>query len=203
MFDPQKSLATGGVLVPAVTGAHKRVLYGTAGALFFAALTFVGANVVIPIHPVPITLQTLFVLLAGAVLGGRYGTMGQFVYVSAGTLGLPVFAGQLGGWGIVAGPTGGYLLAFLLTPYIVGALIHRSSSIAWQTTVFSLGTLVIFVMGVAHLTWFYTHDLSTALRLGVLPFVPGAVFKVVAAVSIYRSICALKKHRRRTGDSGC
>ena len=191
-----KSLTSGSVLIPAATGTQKRILYGAAGALLFAALTFVGANIVIPLPPVPITLQTLFVLLAGAVLGGRFGSMGQFVYLSAGTLGLPVFAGQFCGWGIVAGPTGGYLLSFIVTPFLVGALIKRSSSIMWQAAVFSLGTLVIFAMGVAHLTWFYTHNFAAALSVGVLPFIPGAVFKIVAAVSIYRSITALKKYRR-------
>jgi biotin transport system substrate-specific component len=180
----------------AFSHSSKAVLYGAAGAVVFAALTFVGANIYIPLKPVPITLQTLFVLLAGAVIGGRYGALGQFLYVGLGALGLPFFAAQSSGWGVIVGPTGGYLLSFLLVPFFVGAFIRKSSSIIWQTGVFSAGTLMIFALGVAHLTAFYTHDLAAAVYVGLLPFLPGAVLKVFAAVSIYRSVSALARSRR-------
>ena len=158
----------------------------------FAALTFVGANIVIPLQPVPITMQTLFVLLAGAMIGGVRGSLSQTLYVGAGAAGLPIYAGGLGGWAIVAGPTGGYLAAFIVAPFVVAALIGRSQRLAWHVGVFTLATAVIFALGVLHLTLFYTHDLASALRLGLLPFLPGAVFKIVAAVSIYRSYIALR-----------
>jgi len=161
----------------------------------FAALTFAGANIVIPLQPVPITLQTLFVLLAGALAGRAWGATSQTLYVGAGALGLPVFAGGLSGWGIIAGPTGGYLVGFAVAPLVVGALIHRRASTLWQGGVFVLGTAVIFALGLAHLALFYTHDLGGALAVGLLPFVPGAVFKVVAATSIYRSYGALRARR--------
>ena len=173
----------------------RRVLYGIIGAGVFAGLTFVGANIYVPLIPVPITMQTLFVLLGGAVLGGRCGSLGQFFYVGAGAIGLPVFATHVGGLGILTGPTGGYLYSFLVAPLVVAALLRRSGSIAWQVGVFTAGTFVIFAFGVAHLAVFYTHDLAAALRVGALPFIPGAVFKIAAAVSIYRSYSAL---RRRT-----
>jgi len=167
----------------------------------FAALTFVGANIVIPLVPVPITMQTLFVLLAGAMIGTRRGALSQALYIGGGSLGLPIFAGGLAGTAIVLGPTGGYLMAFAVTPLIVGTLLGRSRSLLWQTGVFALGTAVIFAMGVTHLAVFYTHNLGTAIQLGLVPFLPGAVFKLVAAVSIYRSWTALREGRGAKRDA--
>ena len=172
-----------------------RVLAGTAGALLFAALTFVGAEIRIPLEPVPITLQTMFVLLAGAVLGSRFGPLAELFYVGFGAMGLPIFAGGAAGLGVIAGPTGGYLIGFLVAPVIVGRLIRRRDTLWWQAGTFFLGSLTILSLGVAHLTLFYTHDLLTSLRVGYLPFVPGDLLKIAAAVSIYRSWRALRYRR--------
>ena len=199
MFGENKALTNGYETTLIMARGSRRVLYGIIGAVVFAGLTFVGANITIPLMPVPITMQTLFVLLGGAVVGGRYGALGQFMYVGAGAMGLPVFASHLGGLGILAGPTGGYLYSFIITPLLISALLGRSRSIAWQAAVFTAGTALIFVFGVAHLALFYTHDLTTALRVGFLPFVPGAIFKIAAAVSIYRSYTALRGRNLRQG----
>lgn len=186
-----------GAVIPRAD-ARARALAGKLGlCVGFAALTFAGANVVIPLQPVPVTLQTLFVLLAGALAGRGWGSASQTLYVGAGALGLPVYAGGLSGWAIVAGPTGGYLAGFVVAPFVVGALIHRHPSVLWQGAVFLLGTAVVFALGLAHLALFYTHGLGAALAVGLFPFLPGAAFKVVAATSIYRSYRALRA--RRTG----
>jgi biotin transport system substrate-specific component len=173
-----------------------RIAAGLGLSVLFAGLTVVGANIVIPIQPVPITLQTLFVLLAGACIGRGWGTLSQSLYVGLGALGLPLFAGGAAGWALLGGPTGGYLIAFVVAPFIVAALLRRSASLAGQIVAFSAGTLVILAMGVAHLTLFYTHDFGHALTIGLLPFVPGAIVKIAAAVSIYGSSQALARHRR-------
>jgi biotin transport system substrate-specific component len=175
----------------------RKAIVAPAVVVAFAALTFVGANIYIPLTPVPVTLQTLFVLLAGAIAGGRRGAISQALYIGAGTAGLPLFAGFSGGWGILAGPTGGYLLAFLFVPFLVGAAIHRADTLRWQVFVFGAATVAIFACGVVHLTLFYTRDLFTAVQVGVLPFLPGAAFKIVAATSIYRSCRALAGRRSR------
>jgi biotin transport system substrate-specific component len=159
----------------------------------FAGLTIVGANIYLPLAPVPVTLQTLFVLLAGAAIGGRCGSLGQFLYIGLGAAGLPVFAGGLGGLAVLAGPTGGYLISFLIVPFVVGALLRRSQSVRWQVFVFSLGTAIIFAFGLLHLTIFYTSGVAEAVRVGLLPFIPGAIFKIFAATSITRSYTALKR----------
>jgi len=186
---------TAGVALPRADAPARGLALRLAACVAFAALTFAGANIVIPLQPVPITLQTLFVLLAGALAGRGWGAGSQTLYVGAGALGLPIFAGGLSGWGILTGPTGGYLVAFAVAPLVVGALIHRHASILWQVGVFLLGTAVIFALGLAHLALFYTHDLGGALAVGLFPFVPGAAFKIVAAISIYRSYGALRARR--------
>lgn len=175
----------------------RRMAVGLAMSAVFAGLTVVGANIVIPIQPVPITLQTLFVLLAGAAIGRGWGAMSQWAYLGLGAAGLPVFAGGSFGTAVFAGPTGGYLLSFAITPIVVGWLLRRSERLAWQAFAFTIGTLVIFACGVAHLTLFTTHDLGAALAVGLVPFVPGAIFKIVAAVSIHRSSQALIRYYTR------
>ena len=87
-------------------------------ASLFAALTAVGAFLALPIGPVPIVLQNMFVFLAGLLLGSRWGLASVGVYLLAGAVGLPVFAGGLGGLGRLIGPTGGYLIGYLPTVFI-------------------------------------------------------------------------------------
>ncbi len=79
----------------------------------FAALTAVGAHVYVPLPLVPVTLQTLFVYLAGAFSGGGRGALSQLAYVLMGLAGLPVFAEGMSGFGVLLGPTGGYLMGFI------------------------------------------------------------------------------------------
>jgi len=174
----------------------RRALVGVGLSLGFAALTVLGANIEIRIEPVPITLQTLFVLLAGGAIGRGWGCLSQLLYVGLGVAGLPVFAGGASGFAVLAGPTGGYLISFLVAPFVIGTMLRRSNRIGWQVLSFVTGKVVILALGVAHLTIFYTHDLGQALAVGVLPFLPGAVFKVAAAVSIHRSSQALVRHHR-------
>jgi biotin transport system substrate-specific component len=175
----------------------RRIAVGVALSMFFALLTVVGANIVIPISPVPITMQTLFVLLAGASIGSRWGSLSQMLYVGLGVAGLPMFAGGAGGASVLIGPTGGYLIGFLVAPWVVGAMLRRSNSITWQVACFTAGMLLILTLGVVQLTLVYTHDLGRSLAVGVVPFLPGDVFKIAAATSIHRSAQALVRHYSR------
>jgi biotin transport system substrate-specific component len=175
----------------------KNILTGIFGISLFVGLTYVGSLIRIPLQPVPITLQTLFVLLAGAVLGGRRGSFAELSYVTIGVFGVPIFAGHTAGLAVLAGPTGGYIAAFILAPILIGRLIHRSRSLYWQASVFSFGTLLILAMGTLHLTVFYTHSIAQSLMVGVVPFIPGALFKIAAATSIYRAYSALRNHYGR------
>jgi biotin transport system substrate-specific component len=187
-------VTTRAIVVPAA--APRTVTAGLLGAVVIAGLTFVGANIVIPLFPVPVTLQTLFVLLAGAAIGGRYGALGQTLYVGLGAAGLPLFASGAGGLAVLGGPTGGYLISFLVVPFLVAALLRHSRSVPWLLATYTIATAVIFAFGVTHLAAWYTGDVSEALRFGLLPFVPGAILKIVAATSISRAYWAWSGRRR-------
>jgi biotin transport system substrate-specific component len=113
-----------------------------------------------------------------------------------GLLGLPVFAGGTSGTAALTGPTGGYIISFLVTPWLVAWMLRRSQTIGWQVASFCAGQILILVLGVAHLTLFYTHDLGRSLAVGVLPFLPGDAFKIAAATSIHRSSQAIIRHYR-------
>ena len=104
------------------------VLDSAIGCVFFVALMSLGAYVRIPVFftPVPITLQTLFVVLSGAMLGKKWGMASQAIYISLGAIGLPVFQGYGYGMGHILGPTGGYLAGFVLASYVVGSLTHST-----------------------------------------------------------------------------
>ena len=185
---------------PALAAASSRtarIALGVTLALVFAGLTTVGAYIEIPLKPVPITMQTLFVMLAGASIGRGWGSLSQWLYVGLGAVGLPLFAGGASGWAILGGPTGGYLIAFLIAPWVIGTMLRRSESWTWQLFSFAVGNVLILALGVLHLTLFYTHDVLQALTVGALPFLPGAVFKIAAALSIHRSSTALVRHYQR------
>ncbi|MBS1262373.1 MAG: Biotin transporter BioY [Calditrichaeota bacterium] len=168
--------------------------------MLFAGLTSLGALVRIPLPftPVPVTLQTLMVLLAGAMLGGARGSLSQVLYVAWGASGLPLFAGAAAGFAVLAGPTGGYLIGFVGAAWLVGRLIRGADTVAKQAGVFAAGALLILAFGWLHMLAFYTGgDAARALTLAVLPFLPGAALKVIAATSIWRAWTALRAADQR------
>ncbi|KUK16848.1 biotin transporter BioY, partial [Thermococcus sibiricus] len=98
-------------------------------AALFAALTAVGAQIAIPLGTVPITLQVLFVLLSGLILGAKLGFLSQIVYLFMGAIGLPVFANFSGGLAYIYGPTGGYLISFPLAAFLAGLVSEKRKRI--------------------------------------------------------------------------
>jgi biotin transport system substrate-specific component len=179
-----------------------RTLRNVLAIVLFAILTAVGAalEVKLPGTPVPITLQTLFVSLAGALLGPVSGAASQALYVLAGAMGAPVFSGGDAGVGVLLGPTGGYLLAFPIAAAITGKLagptetrVTLAGAARLGAAIF-LGTVAIFVGGAAQLT-LLTGDVKVAITSGVLPFVIGDIVKVAAALGI-----ALRYRTRTLGQ---
>ena len=123
----------------------KRMVY----AALMAALTAAGAYIAIPIGPVPIVLQNLFIMLAGLLLGGRWGLISVGVYLLAGVVGLPVFAGGTGGVGKFVGPTGGYLLGFVAAAYLIGVISESGRGrVAIDVMAMVAGTVIIYAFGV-------------------------------------------------------
>jgi biotin transport system substrate-specific component len=161
----------------------------TVYAALMAALMAAGAYIAIPVGPVPIVLQNLFIMLAGLLLGPRWGTVSVGVYLLAGAFGLPVFSGGSGGLARFAGPTGGYLLGFLPAVYLIGLISRRKRRRAlWDVLAMALGTGLIYAMGVSWLIVWTHMALQKALAAGVLPFLVGDALKIAAAVPIARAL---------------
>lgn len=156
--------------------------------IVFAILTAFAAQVAIPTKPVPFTLQTLFVLLSGALLGSRNGAYSQLLYLALGMIGLPVFA-QVPeaplGIGRIIGPTGGYLMAFPIAAFIVGLLIERRKNYWSIAASMFIGEILIVFLGILHLTVFYTKNFEESLKVGAAIFSIWMVIKVFIAASIY------------------
>ncbi|NJE41801.1 biotin transporter BioY [Thermococcus sp. GR6] len=149
----------------------------------FAALTAVGAQISIPIGPVPITLQVLFVLLSGLVLGARLGLLSQLVYVVMGAIGLPVFANFNGGFTVIYGPTGGYIVAFPIAAYLAGLFTERLGRRGMPIGSI-LGVGIIYLLGWLRLGLFMGGDFEKAFLLGVTPFLPVDAVKAAVAIVI-------------------
>jgi biotin transport system substrate-specific component len=148
----------------------------------FIGLISLGAWVSVPFFPVPLTLQTLFVLLSGAVMK-RYAVIPVSLYVILGSLGLPVFHTGVTGFGVLLGPTGGYLIGFIFAALIVG-LAYEHEPVTIRISGLLAATCIIYACGVAWLMYSLTTGLIPAVISGVLPFIPGDVIKVYAAYRI-------------------
>jgi len=150
----------------------------------FSILTAIGAQIEIPNQPVPYTLQTFFVLLAGAFLGKRNSSMSMGLYLLLGAVGLPFFSGGLGGFARIIGPTGGYLLAFPITAFIVGYLLELRKDYWWIVLSMSIGSLIFLTLGTLHLYLVYTHHWLEAFRAGFLIFSWWDAVKIIGAATI-------------------
>lgn len=166
----------------------------------FAALTAVGAYIYLPIGPVPITGQTLFVYLSGSLLGGRLGALSQALYVLLGCMGLPVFAGGRASLLVLLGPTGGYLIGFMVCSFTVGYLAKvgdRLNSVRLRFTYYLVsmlvGTLTLYFLGLLQLCYWLSGDLTKAIVVGVLPFLPGDTLKMVLAAILTVKLRPLTK----------
>ncbi len=160
----------------------------TLAIVFFLSATVMGAFVRIPLPftPVPATLQTFFVLLAGAYLGAGAGASSQALYVALGAAGAPIFAGAAGGLSALLGPTGGYLAGFAAAAFIIGALKrHCEDSFPRLLALFSLASLVILLCGSLWLKAALDLPAAAAFRLGMAPFLAGDLFKACAACLVY------------------
>ncbi len=141
------------------------------------------ARIPLPVTPVPITLQTFFVLLAGAALGRRLGALSTSVYLLLGTLGLPVFTGL---W---LGPTTGYLVGFVAAAWVIGFLSRclPQHPMAAILPAMVAGTAVIYLCGAGWLAFGMGLGIEKALAVGVLPFLPGDAVKLLAAAAVVRA----------------
>jgi biotin transport system substrate-specific component len=158
----------------------------------FAGLTAVGASIRIPLPVVPITLQTFFVMLAGALLGAHFGALSQVIYLAVGLLGAPVFS-QGGGPGYVFQPTFGYLVAYPIAAFVIGSLLARRTHerAFWNScAVFAVGVLIILLLGATvlycNLKWVAGKPVSfeTLVVSYFLIFIPGDLIKIILAALV-------------------
>ncbi len=143
------------------------------------------AKVQVPFWPVPMTMQTFVVVALGMLLGARAGVAAVALYLAQGAMGLPVFAGPVGGLAYMAGPTGGFLLGFLIAAFVAGSIQTRN--LLGQGAVALLAHAVLFVPGVLWLSTFV--GLQQAFIAGAVPFVLATLLKAslnVAAARVVR-----------------
>jgi biotin transport system substrate-specific component len=166
----------------------------------FAAAIAVSSwvSVPLPFSPVPLTLQTLAVLVAGGLLGRAWGPVSVLVYLLVGLVGVPVFSGFGGGPGVLFGPTGGYLVGFVAAAFAMGVAGDRvrapGGGEAGRLAVLVVGAVVasaaVYAVGVPWLASVTGMGATAALAAGMAPYLIGDAVKAAAAVALVRSIDA-------------
>lgn len=166
----------------------------------FAAITAVCSFITIPLGftPVPVNLGTLAVFLTGGILGRKYGTISLAVYVFLGAVGVPVFAGFRGGLGVLAGPTGGYIIGYIAAAFLIGLIIDRLFAKRTErntmtetllcAVAMAAGLVICYALGTA---WFMisTHTgLWASLVSCVIPFLIGDAIKIIVAAILVRKL---------------
>jgi biotin transport system substrate-specific component len=154
----------------------------------FAALTAISGyiNIPLPFSPVPITAQTLAVMLAGSVLKPKSACLSMITFLILGIIGLPIFSGGSCGISAIIGPTGGYLISWPIAALITALIIRRFKPNflnIFITNIFS-GILIVYIIGTVHLSVVANLDLKTALFVGALPFIPGDILKAALSSTI-------------------
>ncbi|MBQ3284806.1 MAG: biotin transporter BioY [Ruminococcus sp.] len=160
----------------------------------FAALIAVCSIISIPVGTVPVTLQTFGVCLCAAMLGWKRGTLSVLIYILLGAVGAPVFAGMKGGFGVLAGPTGGYIVGFLLSALIIGIAAQRWERKALPLTVaMILGVLACYLVGTVWFMIVTKMPLGESLLLCVVPFLLPDAVKIAAAVILSNRLSKVVK----------
>ncbi len=163
-----------------ITRAHLVLAAGIAGGALATALS-THVRIVLPFTPVPITLQTMVVLLCGAILGAGGGALSQIVFLALGTAGVATFAG-----GSLLGVTGGYLIGFVIAAALVGAVARRTESALAVGGTMLGASLLILGLGAAWLAQVNGLGVREALMVGVVPFLAGDAVKAAGALGAWR-----------------
>lgn len=165
------------------------MVYAALGAVLIAVCAWISLP-----FAIPVTMQTFAVFLVSGMFGGRRGTMSVVIYMLLGCVGLPVFTGFRGGVHVLAGPTGGYLLGFLIVPLIVGGAMKLGGRKMWVCALsMTAGLILCYAFGTAWFKILYMHrgeniGILTVLGTCVFPFIIPDVLKIGLAVVVMRRI---------------
>ena len=154
----------------------------------------VAGSIPIPLSPVPVSMQVLGVFLAGLLLGPWWGAGAVLLYLAAGAVGAPIFAGGGAGFGTLFGHTGGYLWSYPIAALLIGLLVHGRDpsgtvpdvSVIRIAAALGLATVVIYAMGVSGLILIGNLSVEKAVIQGAVVFAPGDALKIVVAIAIVR-----------------
>ncbi len=172
----------------------KLALVGLAGAI---TCILGPVAIALPFSPVPISLGLLGVFLVTSLLGPHLGIITCLVYLLIGLVGLPVFSGFTGGIGVVLGPTGGYLLGYLLIPLFAGLFtLRKKNSRSLLLSGMIAGLLLCYITGTLWLSRLQELDFVSALIIGVLPYIPADLLKLGLAWFLSNTI------RKRLNKAG-
>lgn len=151
----------------------------------FAAIIAVCSIISIPIGAIPVTLQTFAVCLSAAVLGWKRGTLAVFIYILLGVVGLPVFSGMKGGAGVLAGPTGGYIIGFIPAAVIIGLVADKTRRRALPLCLSMIGGVALcYAVGTVWFTVVTGRSFGEALMLCVVPFILFDAAKIALAAPL-------------------
>ena len=162
----------------------------------FVALIALGAWISVPVGVTSITLQTLFVMLAGLILPRKYALAAVGAYLLLGLIGLPVFAGGTGGLAILAKPSLGFLLGFF--PLAYAASIHSSNPKKIKIVNLVIGNVVLYIIGFAYMYLYFNQFMAkpmsaaAILQVGILPYLPGDALKIGLATVLAQVLAKMK-----------
>jgi len=161
----------------------KDMVYSALFATLTAVLSYV--TIPLPFSPIPITGQSLAVMLAGCVLTPLQAGLSMLTFLFMGAIGLPVFSGGRAGLGVIVGKSGGYLIGYLIGAIIISILVKKNKSkINMFTACLFGGIIVVHILGASWLGYITGMGIGKAIMIGSIPFLPGDILKSVAAVII-------------------
>ena len=168
----------------------------------FTGLTAIGAFISIPIGEVPISMQSLFVILSGLILGSKLGALSQILYIILGLIGVPIFANFTGGLQSIMKPSFGFIIGFVFAAYIVGKITEKNKDKKNLWIASFIGTIVIYVFGLPYMHYMLNFvmlkglSFATILKIGCIIFLPGDILKaIVSSLVATKTLPILSKSR--------
>lgn len=168
----------------------------------FSGLTAIGAFISIPIGEVPISLQSLFVILSGLILGSKLGALSQILYLLLGLIGVPIFANFTGGLQSILKPSFGFIIGFIFASYASGKIaeINNNHKCIWLASF--IGTIIIYLFGLPYMYYIFNIVMAKGLSfiniitIGCLVFLPGDILKaVVSSIVASHTLPILRKSK--------